>query len=580
MRLKALLQRKWIAIVGSILLIIITVRNVSEYNMIHVGGDEFGYWANAAFWSGEDWSSLMENISYYSWGYSILLVMITWLPVGMSTAYRIAIAGNVLMLVIIYRLASYAVRLWFPDEKGTTADFAALIATLYPSFIVYTQLTYCETLIVLLYWMILINMIKLEKTGKNGYGMTAIILSVAAYIVHQRNLGIMCATVLAAGFCLIKNKVKSIKIVVTALTFFSLLLAAVWIKSNRTSLTWIGQNYADVNNYLDAAAKAGSIFGLQGLQKLTISVVGKIFYIASSSFLLVFAGAAFIAVLAKQGIKRKMDSICIYSFGWIILSFAFSVGIAAVFLIYSERLDILIYGRYSESAAGALILLGIYAIYRHAVSKKMVLIFTACYGASYIFIGRCAGKFQDTELVSLTITGLYRMMQDSKDYVSAVFKVGLETNAMIVTGYFISINEKYKKLGAVICLLFIGGIWIWDADCVIQNTLLYSQRMYTERILPIAEKVRENENIDRVVYIIEDREISDKDYTDTNINRLQYLLWDIPIERIEIDDLDLTDYEKGTYFVLVTYADVYKKFLETYELEIIQKTAFMTLFCY
>lgn len=578
MQWKALLKRKWIAIAGSVLLIIITTRNLSNYYMIHVGGDEFGYWANAAYWSGENWSSLMENIPYYSWGYSVLLFMITRLPIEMTAAYQVAIALNVLMLVIIYRLTSYSLCLWFPEVKREEADLMALITTLYPSFITYTQLTYCETLIVLLYWLILINIIKLEKTGKSSYGITALLISIVIYIVHQRNLGVLCATLLIVGYQSFQNKAHIMKKILAAGSAFLILSAAIWIKRNLSSLAWISQTVSGVNNYSDAVTKAGSIFDLRGIQELMVSVVGKVFYIASSSFLLVFVGVMFMADMVRQ--KRENDTRHSSAFAWAMLSFLFSVGIAAVFLIHSERMDILIYGRYSESAAGALILLGIFAIYQRRIHKKKVLVCIVGYCISFMIVAGCSGEFQGTELVSLTITGIYRMMCDGQDYVNAIYKVGLETNAIVTVGFLSGINGRCKRIRGILYLLLIGGVWIWNADCIMQGTILHSQELYKERILPIAEKVQENQDIERLVYVIEDRAVSDKDYADTNMNRLQYLLWDIPIERVEIGRLNMENYEKGTCFVLVTYADVYKKFQELYELEIIQKTAFMTLFYY
>ena len=38
--------------------------------------DEFGYWANSAYFMGLDWSPSVQVIGYYSYGYSLLLVPI------------------------------------------------------------------------------------------------------------------------------------------------------------------------------------------------------------------------------------------------------------------------------------------------------------------------------------------------------------------------------------------------------------------------------------------------------------------------------------------------------------------------
>ena len=56
--------------------------------------DEFGYWASAANWIGYDWSGLTALNSYYSFGYSLLLVPVLKICSGAVMAYRTAVALN------------------------------------------------------------------------------------------------------------------------------------------------------------------------------------------------------------------------------------------------------------------------------------------------------------------------------------------------------------------------------------------------------------------------------------------------------------------------------------------------------
>lgn len=580
MRLKDILSERIIEIISIIMLLIICMKNILDYNMIHVCGDEFGYWANAAYWRGVDWHSLMENTPYYSYGYSILLFLITMLPFNMSLIYQIAIALNVIMLIAIYRLCAYVIRLWFPEIKNKESDFIALIITLYPSLLTYTQSTYCETFIVLLYWLVLVSIIKFESTEKICYGILSILLSISMYVVHQRNLGILCVSILIVGCIIFRRRGKIHKFLLLIGIIVPLLGISVWIKNNFSSLQWISHGYAVVNNYSNVGSKIESIFELEGIKKFLISIVGKLFYMASASYLLVYVGMILGGTIIIHVITGKIYKEKIYGFVWVILSFVFSVGIASVALIDNERMDCMIYGRYSESAAGALILLGIIAIYQKKVSKKQLFIITAIYCSSVFLLLGLAGKFQGTELVSLTITGVYRTMHGSTYYAGALCKVVLMTNLMAILLYYFGMQKKNKKIGFYIALSFTGGMWMLNADYVIKNTLLFNQQMYTEKILPIAQRIEEDENVEKVIYVIEDRNISQKDYRDTNIDRLQYLLWDIPIERVEMSELDIKIYEDGTYFVLIKYADIYDRFKDTYNLDIVSETAMMVLFRY
>ena len=59
--------------------------------------DEFGYWASAARVLGYDWSKIASLGSYYSYGYSILLIPILFLFHNPVAAYRAAIVVNVFL---------------------------------------------------------------------------------------------------------------------------------------------------------------------------------------------------------------------------------------------------------------------------------------------------------------------------------------------------------------------------------------------------------------------------------------------------------------------------------------------------
>ena len=59
--------------------------------------DEFGYWSPAAAILGYDWSEITGLGSYYSYGYSALLVPILLLFHNAITTYRAAIVLNLVL---------------------------------------------------------------------------------------------------------------------------------------------------------------------------------------------------------------------------------------------------------------------------------------------------------------------------------------------------------------------------------------------------------------------------------------------------------------------------------------------------
>ena len=62
--------------------------------MPYILNDEIGYWSNAAFFSGYDWSSIANSIGYYSYGYSIILAPVLYFTKNPMLSYQIAIILN------------------------------------------------------------------------------------------------------------------------------------------------------------------------------------------------------------------------------------------------------------------------------------------------------------------------------------------------------------------------------------------------------------------------------------------------------------------------------------------------------
>ena len=59
--------------------------------------DEFGYWASAAGFLGYDFSEVCSISSFYSFGYSLILIPILKLFSDSIIAYRAAVVVNLLL---------------------------------------------------------------------------------------------------------------------------------------------------------------------------------------------------------------------------------------------------------------------------------------------------------------------------------------------------------------------------------------------------------------------------------------------------------------------------------------------------
>lgn len=66
----------------AIILFLYTLRMLDIRNELYILHDEFAYWAIAAKYAGLNWSGMMKDSGYYSMGYSLLLVPLYHLGVG------------------------------------------------------------------------------------------------------------------------------------------------------------------------------------------------------------------------------------------------------------------------------------------------------------------------------------------------------------------------------------------------------------------------------------------------------------------------------------------------------------------
>ncbi len=132
-----------------ILLIIIcifqyAIQKICSFTLVP---DEFGYWASAAKAVGYDWSEVASMGSYYSFGYSLILVPVLFVFRGGVMAYRAAVFINALLMCAgVFALKGITDRL-FCNTDPVRASLYSGIAVLYPVWIFYMQMTMTEALL-------------------------------------------------------------------------------------------------------------------------------------------------------------------------------------------------------------------------------------------------------------------------------------------------------------------------------------------------------------------------------------------------------------------------------------------------
>ena len=163
-------QKTWyyaIFILLSAILLCLYLWNLSKYNQPAVLSDEYGYWSIAALFSGYNWSGLITSMSYYSFGYSLLLTPFVNFISNMVTAYQLAVLLNAIFGFLSFLLLNQLLQTLDKKKHNLWIVFASFAAMCYPCVQVYTKVAWSETLILTLY--LLLSYLVLRQIKKPSY---------------------------------------------------------------------------------------------------------------------------------------------------------------------------------------------------------------------------------------------------------------------------------------------------------------------------------------------------------------------------------------------------------------------------
>ncbi|MBQ2406232.1 MAG: hypothetical protein II312_06130, partial [Lachnospiraceae bacterium] len=127
--------------------------------------DEYGYWANSSYFLGLDWSSITQNIAYYSYGYSFILLLVhiigSWFGITYwADLYQIALNVNFLMIVMSFLIAVVICKRYMPNLNWITRNIVCFVVMLYPANQVYSHTTLTECTLTFLFWVLLYIMMR------------------------------------------------------------------------------------------------------------------------------------------------------------------------------------------------------------------------------------------------------------------------------------------------------------------------------------------------------------------------------------------------------------------------------------
>ncbi|SCY45749.1 ArnT family glycosyltransferase [Butyrivibrio sp. INlla14] len=333
--------------------------------------DEFGYWAPAARILGYDWSQITALGSFYSYGYSILLVPFLYFFDSSILAYRAAVILNLVFQCSSFPLIYFIIKKLFPETLNNERAIITSVSVLYPAWIFYTQTTMTESILNFLVVLSIFLFMRFTEKPSAIRGLLFGITLLYSYFVHMRCLGMI-----AAGFITLfiwafgKRKHAFSKKYILVIILIPIMFAASFIiKDKVVEVLYQGTSKEVLawNDYSGILYRLSKFLSINGILNFLKDLCGKLLYLGFSTMGIGYFG---LALLTKKSLKfigkykKKNAGERDYLFFFIFLVVLMQFMVALLYLngasaIDSDRLDNFLHGRYIDIILPLLFAVGI-----------------------------------------------------------------------------------------------------------------------------------------------------------------------------------------------------------------------------
>lgn len=207
--------------------------------------DEFGYWANGSFLMGTEWSSITQNLSYYSYGYSFILVLVRFAVrmlgyTDWAVVYRSACVLNVLFLVGSFFIATRICKRYMHNLNWITRSAVCFVVMLYPANLFYSHVTLTECTMTFMFWVFLYVMMQVTDHPSVWNHIAFGFLGVYLYIVHQRALSVLITAIIIAVFVKLVRVSRMRDLIAFSATVYIGILLQTAMKKNLQNVLYLG----------------------------------------------------------------------------------------------------------------------------------------------------------------------------------------------------------------------------------------------------------------------------------------------------------------------------------------------------
>jgi len=319
--------------------------------------DEIGYLTNARVLSGGI-AGQLEQAPFYRGGYSLLIAPLIKLGSDPTFTYHLVLALNAALAAAVFPLL-YLLLTRYGGLRPEPALWVALAGAAYPALTVLSQAAMSENALypLVVVWLIAFGGLHAAQRGGGDIAWAAGLGAAtgALWAVHNRMIVAVALAVAGLIWLAIRRRLRPAA-AATGLALIALAFLGVHLLDGYL----IDHNYAG-SAPDELSERMDSIFRLHGARTVLANLVGQSWYLLVATFGLAAAAAwDFLRGRRADGTEERAAPVL----GVLLALTALLLLISAAAFPERTRPDMLIYGRYAEVVAPALIAFGLAALSR------------------------------------------------------------------------------------------------------------------------------------------------------------------------------------------------------------------------
>lgn len=550
------------------ILLLICIGILFVFNLYNIGKmygpvvmpDEVGYWSTGAYLAGYDWSGVVNKSPYYGWGYgSIILTPLFLFFKSPVMLYRAAIVINTVILCFNFLvLRKIAVTLQI-TSNGVINTLASFTVAAYSSYTFFSKTAYAESLLVLMFDILVMFVLYSEKNTKNVVAIFMAIVGAWMFVIHQRAIGVIC--VLCALVCWRKltKRLDTKGFIIFFLFLFLTLYLCMEIKSDIVAGIWINENNGSGNDFSGQTGKIDYLLSIEGMTAFLFNVLGRIVYLGNATFLLFYIGMGKMVkelhyCLKSRWIRQEEKWIRHEDFNFFLFfSILAAIAISALFMIFPTRFEHIIYGRYSEYVIAPFLLYTILSIDFSTIWKQLkyvVMIHIILSAFVYLY----SNQLEFNSIGVFNTVGVRWL--NGLNNMSDMVKYLLWAMQIIFIISFILYYFGRRKKGVFIILL--SCMWFYASNQVCKNDIYVEQErnkdlyLFTQSI----EQIVEDET---VYYLLEDEDRNTPAYW--TMFRMKFFLYSSEMKAVTYEELK--QQKEGYVLIYKKYEKAVSEFVDS-----------------